>query len=170
MRFATNQWHSCHFSDGFSVLFELNHIGQLEEVIVGPDIEFPLVNDERLHILPDHIDVGSRKAFTQLLKEKILGQIQSVELAGAELQMIEVERNSVADIPLEVVPVASLDAVLPCPEYQGVHLACIQTGKGKAACLEGEGQHQQLLFSRKAEWGIGVNLNLDLQGLLGLKG
>ena len=90
MRFATNQWHSCHFSDGFSVLFELNHIGQLEEVIVGPDIEFPLVNDERLDILPDHFDVGSRKAFTQLLKEKILGQIQSVELAGAELQMAEV--------------------------------------------------------------------------------
>ena len=136
MRFATNQWHSCHFFDGFSVLFELNHIGQLEEVIVGPDVEFPLVNDEWLDILPDHIDVGSRKAFTQLLKEKILGQIQSVELAGSELQMIEVERNSVADIPFEVVPVASLDAVLPRPEYQGVHLACIQTRKSKASCLE----------------------------------
>ena len=90
MRFATNQWHSCHFFDGFSVLFELNHIGQLEDVVVGPDIEFPLVNDERLHILPDHIDVGSSKAFTQLLKEKILGQFQSVELAGSELQMAEV--------------------------------------------------------------------------------
>ena len=53
MRFATNQWHSCHFFDGFSVLFE-----------------------------PDH--VGSRKAFTQLLKEKILGQIQSVEPAAVQ--------------------------------------------------------------------------------------
>ena len=111
--------------DGFSGLFEPDHVSQLEEVVVGPDVELALVNDERLHILPDHVDVGSRKAFTQLLEEKILGQFQSAELAGAELQMIEVKRNSVADIPLKVVPVASLDAVLPRPGYLRYYLLIV---------------------------------------------
>ena len=49
------------------ILFKYDHIRQLQEVIVAPDVEFARVIDETLNILFYKIDIGCCELFTKLM-------------------------------------------------------------------------------------------------------
>lgn len=42
--------------------------------------------------------------------------------------MIEVQRDTVLDIPFKVIPITSFDTILPCPENQSMHFASKKIG------------------------------------------
>lgn len=73
----------------YSVL-ELDEVGDLEEVIVGPDVKFLGVVDKRQYIVLDLMDVGNGKDFFESLQEIFLGDILSVELQDTLLEMREI--------------------------------------------------------------------------------
>ena len=118
-------------------LFEPDHLGQLKEVVVGPDIQILGVVDEWQHVGLHLVDVCGREAIVQFLKERLFGDVLLVELQGSLAQVKEVERGIMSDVPFKIVPVTTLDAVLPSSINQGVHLACKEVGKGEAASHEG---------------------------------
>ena len=95
------------------ILFKHNHIGQLQEVIVAPDVEFALVDDVRDNIGLYYINVCFRNTFLQEFQEEFLCQVDIIKLLCTHSQMIKIQCHAISYIPLEIVPVAPLYAILP---------------------------------------------------------
>ena len=114
-------------------LLKSYHFCELQKVIIRPDSQPVRILYEWFNIASHEVNIRRRQSFVQQSRKLLACQIHSVELFGAPLQMLEIQRNVVADIPLEVIPVATLYTIAPSPKYKCVHLSGKQVGQHDAA-------------------------------------
>ena len=144
-------------------------IGQQQEVIIGPDIQLARIVQEGEYIFLDSVDVSAGQTLAERGFEFLQSHFLTVELANPFLKVIPVQRNAISDIPLEIIPVPSLDPVLPDTECQSMHLAGEEVRKRDTTGHEGFRLQEELLLGSELQRRNSIHFNFDPYGLLRLK-
>ena len=99
-------------------------VGEKKEILVAPNIQLLWVEDKINDIFFYRIDVGGAEFVFQDSHKILLCHILAVKFSDSCLQMLEIERDAMPDIPLKIVPITTFDTMFPIAENKGVHLAC----------------------------------------------
>ena len=110
--------------DVFEMLlsFKSDLFCKFHKIVIRPNIQLFGIPDKRQHVSLYLIHVCRDKSF--ILKERLLVKLFVIELQGSFAQVSKVKRNIVANIPFEVIPITSLNSVLPGTIHQCMHLSC----------------------------------------------
>lgn len=127
-------------------LFKSDHFCKFHKIVIRPNIQLFGIPDKRQHVSLYLIHVCRGKSFIQFLKERLLVKLFVIELQGSFAQVSKVKRNIVSNIPFEVIPITSLDSVLPGTIHQCMHLSCKEGWQSETSCHERLGEQKQLLF------------------------
>jgi hypothetical protein len=109
----------------------------LPEELRRPDSQRLLIFHKGCHVLPRLVDVqpvyGSMHQLIEVIPPQSSSAAPMAGLPHPLLKMIQIKLRMMGGIPYLVVPVTSLDQVVPPAEEQSMEFACKKAGKGIAA-------------------------------------
>ena len=142
---------------------------QLLEVILRPDRQRFGMSDETFDVEARAGDIQAAdppcQQGLQCPGYERLIQRPMAALARRLGQMIEMQRDATTHVPLQIEPIAALDALLLLAKEHRMHLAGEQIGQAKTFHVTRIGLKQLLLLGAESKRRIGVHIILDPEGL-----
>ena len=139
------------------------------KIIVSPNIQLFWIEDKVNDIFFYRIDVGGNEFFFQDSHKIILCHILAVKFSDSCLQMLEIERYVMPDIPLKIVPITSFDTVLPIAKNKGVHLSRKKARQRETPYHKRIRPQHKVFLGFKVKRRVGVEFDFHFDRLLGLK-